>query len=99
MRSESKVGRKKAEIAGVGSAQLEEWHRLVSSSREKMCDNLIFRLVLFSTANSRTGKNIAKKMDVLDKCEFRIGRPGPSIGKQSKNHLKKKSSSRREKSV
>lgn len=66
MRSESKVGRKKAEIAGVGSAQLEEWHRLVSSrrEREKMCDNLIFRLVLFSTANSRTGENIAKKMDV-----------------------------------
>lgn len=62
MRSESKVERKKAEIAGVGSAQLEEWHRLVSSrrererEREKMYDNLIFRLVLFSTANSRTGR-------------------------------------------
>lgn len=63
-----------------------------------MCDNLIFRLVLFSTANSRTGETIARKMDVLDKCEFRIGGVGPSIGKQSKNHLKK-SSSRRDKIV
>lgn len=55
-----------------------------------MCDNLIFRLVRFSTVNSRTGKNIGKQMDVLDKCEFRIGGVGPSIGKQSKNHLQKK---------
>lgn len=66
MRSESKVGGKKAEIAGVGSAQLEEWHSLVSSrrERERMCNNLISRLVSFSTANSRAGKNKAKEMDV-----------------------------------
>lgn len=35
MRSESKVGGKKAEIAGVGSAQLEEWYSLLSSGRER----------------------------------------------------------------
>lgn len=40
MRSESKVERKKAEIAGVGSAQLEEWHRLVSSRRERERENV-----------------------------------------------------------
>lgn len=62
-RSESKVGGKKAEVAGVGSAQLEEWHSLISSTErergEKKCSNLISRLVSFSTANSRTGKDKA----------------------------------------
>lgn len=38
MRNESKVGGEKAEIAGVGSAQLEEWHSLVSSKeRGRKC--------------------------------------------------------------
>lgn len=66
MRSESKVGGKKAEIAGVGSAQPEEWHSLVSGrrEREKICNNLISRLVFFSTANCKIGKNKVKEMNI-----------------------------------
>lgn len=86
MRNESKVGGEKAEIAGVGSAQLEEWHSLVSSKeREKMCSNLISRLVSFSTANSRTDRNKAKGMVFKMSVVSGLVEPNLILGRRKQN--------------
>jgi len=65
LRSESKVGGKKAEIAGVGSAPLEEWHILVSIRRERKCAiTSVPDWFPFPLQISRTAKNKAREMDI-----------------------------------